>query len=202
MRRTVRLLASVKAPRFLEPGTPTGLTGLLTHPAPRPTLIYLYSSTLEKLKALPSSSLYRQSTEALTNHRLNIIQSTIPEGLEEWKARSKSRIEAHPEIFDPSHPKYTGDLHKSITRNGISFIETRIDGRTRSEMDRDDDRQFLEGTRTAAERKDQDQIFDERPITNLNKVPWEPEPPLTADQYVHSASFKELLLTCVQNLRC
>jgi len=196
MRRTTRLLASVKTSRFLEPGAPTGLTGLFTHPAPRPTLIYLYSSTLEKLKAFPASSLYRQSTEALTNHRLKIIQAAIPEGLEEWKARAKSRIEAHPEVFDPSHPKYTGDLHKAITKNGINFIETRRDGRTRADFASDDETPTLEGSRTAAERAVQEEMFDERPI-EIQRIEWEPEPSLTADQYVLSACSSEWLLTCV-----
>src|SRR6266487_2308508 len=66
MRATSRLFASVKSGRFLEPNTQTGLTGLLTHPSPRPTLIFVYNSILDKLKALPETSVYRQSTESLT----------------------------------------------------------------------------------------------------------------------------------------
>ncbi|KAL8896946.1 MAG: hypothetical protein Q9207_007466, partial [Kuettlingeria erythrocarpa] len=53
---TRRLLAAVKPERFLTPGNPTGLTGLLTHPAPRTQLLYLYSATLAKLARLPAHS--------------------------------------------------------------------------------------------------------------------------------------------------
>ncbi|KAL4910453.1 hypothetical protein BDW74DRAFT_145082 [Aspergillus multicolor] len=99
MRSTLRLLASVKPARYLEPFAPTGLAGLNTHPSPRPTLIYLYTSTLEKLKAFPESSAYRQSTEALTRHRLQIVESTKPAGYEAWLERVKKAVAAEPERF-------------------------------------------------------------------------------------------------------
>ena len=46
MRNSLRLLAKVKPGKFLEANTPTGLTGLTTHPAPRPALILTYRETL------------------------------------------------------------------------------------------------------------------------------------------------------------
>jgi len=98
MRAALRLLAQVKpqsAPRFLEAGSPTGLTGLFTHPSPRSTLIYLYSSTLDKLKGMPESSVYRQSTEALTKHRLSIISAVTPDGFEAWQERIRKEVETH-----------------------------------------------------------------------------------------------------------
>ncbi|KAJ9194928.1 hypothetical protein DTO164E3_7132 [Paecilomyces variotii] len=99
MRSALRLLANVKPGRYLEPFTPTGLTGLVTHPSPRPTLIYLYTTTLEKLKAFPESSAYRQATEALTRHRLQIVESTKPPGFETWLERVKKTVEAEPDRF-------------------------------------------------------------------------------------------------------
>ncbi|KKK22121.1 hypothetical protein P175DRAFT_0502820 [Aspergillus ochraceoroseus IBT 24754] len=99
MRSTLRLLANVKPARYLEPFAPTGLTGLNTHPSPRPTLIYLYRSTLEKLKSFPESSAYRQSTEALTRHRLQVVESTKPPGFEAWLERVKKTVGAEPERF-------------------------------------------------------------------------------------------------------
>jgi len=101
MRPAIRLLAQVSkpGPQFLEPGAPTGLTGLFTHSSPRSTLLYLYSSTLEKLKQFPEHSVYRQSTEALTRHRLQIIEQTKPAGLEEWQARVKALVDEHPRAF-------------------------------------------------------------------------------------------------------
>ncbi|CAN3375230.1 hypothetical protein DIURU_001068 [Diutina rugosa] len=57
-------------------GYPTGLTGLYQHPNPRPALIALYNHTLDFLKTeFPSNSVYRQSVEALTKNRLQIVES-------------------------------------------------------------------------------------------------------------------------------
>ena len=97
MRRTFRQLASVKPARYLEAGTPTGLTGLHTHPSPRSTLIYLYSKTLDQLAQFPETSLYRQSTEALTKHRMEIVSAIEPEGHAAWKAEASKIISEMPE---------------------------------------------------------------------------------------------------------
>lgn len=97
MRRTFRLLASVKPARYLEAGTPTGLTGLYTHPSPRSTLLFLYSSTLDQLKTVPEHSVYRQSVEALTKHRMSIVESTVPPGYAEWAARARRILDAEAE---------------------------------------------------------------------------------------------------------
>lgn len=100
MRSTSRLLATVKsASKYLEPNVPTGLTGLSTHPSPRPALIYTYKQTLKKLNQLPSSSVYRQSTEALTKHRLAIIEATKPDGYDAWLGRVHKQIDANPEAY-------------------------------------------------------------------------------------------------------
>lgn len=92
MRRTFRLLASVKPARYLEAGTPTGLTGLYTHPSPRSTLLFLYSTTLDKLKAVPEHSVYRQSVEALTKHRMAIVEGAVPPGYDEWAAKARKLL--------------------------------------------------------------------------------------------------------------
>ncbi|EXJ80720.1 hypothetical protein A1O3_07004 [Capronia epimyces CBS 606.96] len=100
MRATSRLFATVKpASKFLEPYTPTGLTGLLTHPSPRPALIYTYRETLKKLQAFPTSSVYRQSVEALTKQRLEIVEATKPEGYEQWLERVRKQIDANPAAY-------------------------------------------------------------------------------------------------------
>uniref|UniRef100_A0A093XS61 NADH-ubiquinone oxidoreductase 29.9 kDa subunit, mitochondrial n=1 Tax=Talaromyces marneffei PM1 TaxID=1077442 RepID=A0A093XS61_TALMA len=99
MRPALRLLANVKPARYLEPFAPTGLTGLVTHPSPRPTLIFLYTQTLEKLKQFPESSAYRQSVEALTRHRLQIVESAKPPGFDEWLQRVKKVVAENPERF-------------------------------------------------------------------------------------------------------
>lgn len=94
MKAALRLLASVKSARYLEPGNPTGLTGLYNHPAPRSTLLYLYSTTLDRLKELPEHSVYRQSVEALTKHRKSLVESVKPEGFDDWAAKSKQNSQA------------------------------------------------------------------------------------------------------------
>lgn len=99
MRPALRLLATLRRGQYLQPGTPTGLTGLLTANSPRSQLLYLYNSTLEKLQQFPDHSIYRQSTEALTRHRMSIIESVRPEGLEAWQSRVAHLVESHPKAF-------------------------------------------------------------------------------------------------------
>ena len=64
--------------RYIEVNSLTGLTGLHAHPAPRPALINLYESTLERLQKIPATSVYRQSVEAVTKHRLELVKATQP----------------------------------------------------------------------------------------------------------------------------
>lgn len=80
MHPTLRLLTA-----RLSPFAPTGLTGILTHPNPRPTLIALYNHTLTLLSQLPAHSVYRQSTENLTRHRLGLIEAVKPTGYEAYE---------------------------------------------------------------------------------------------------------------------
>ncbi|KAF8539552.1 ETC complex I subunit conserved region-domain-containing protein [Trichophaea hybrida] len=83
MRASLRLLTA-----RLPPFTPTGITGLLTHPHPRPTLIALYNHTLNVLSTLPPHSVYRQSAENLTKQRLEIVKAVKPQG---WEAFLQER---------------------------------------------------------------------------------------------------------------
>ena len=84
MRGAIRLFTAVKPVRFIEPGMPTGIAGLKALHSPRSRLLYLYNATLEKLQQVPSSSLYRQSVENHTKHRMAIVESVVPEGWNEW----------------------------------------------------------------------------------------------------------------------
>ncbi|KAG4303485.1 hypothetical protein PCANB_000154 [Pneumocystis canis] len=52
----------------------TGLTGIDTHPDPRPVLLKTYEQTLEVLSSMPNHSVYRQATETLTKRRQTIVQ--------------------------------------------------------------------------------------------------------------------------------
>ena len=187
MRTSLRLLASVKPGRFLEPGNPTGLTGLFTHPTPRSTLIYLYNSTLEKLKAFPEHSVYRKSTESLTTHRLKIVESFTPPGYDEWLAKAKKQVEEHPEIFNTregSRDIHGGSTLKSVA-NGKTFITTRY-GEEYDELDTEWDGEKgtpeLEGPRLADEKRTLKNLTTGAPRSGGGSVEWVVEPPLEASQ--------------------
>ena len=100
MRSTVIRLTT----KYLTPGNPTGLTGVLTHPSPRTELIALYTATLAKLSRFPSSSAYRNATEALTAHRLAQAESLIPAGWDEWKTKADSLLQKYPNLFKVHSP--------------------------------------------------------------------------------------------------
>jgi NADH dehydrogenase (ubiquinone) 1 alpha subcomplex subunit 5 len=50
--------------------------GLAVHPNPRPHLIKTYGETLKALTRIPPTAIYRQATEAITQKRLKIVEST------------------------------------------------------------------------------------------------------------------------------
>lgn len=184
MRSTIRLLANVKSARYLEPFAPTGLTGLTTHPSPRPTLIYLYTATLQKLKAFPESSVYRQSTEALTRQRLQIIESTKPPGFEAWLERVKKTVGAEPERF------------ASLRRADGSYAASQRDDGTDNPRGEEWDGEAMEATsegpaRTPEQEAQWEQAIEDGTKTDskgsdfyLEQMKWENEPALEADQYV------------------
>lgn len=183
MRATLRRFANVKPGRFLEAGNPTGLTGLLTHPAPRSTLLYLYTQTLEKLKALPEQSVYRQSTEALIKHRYNIVESFKAPGYEEWRTKAQEIVQKYQGVgMGNSESPVRG-----VTKDG-SFIVSRL-GQDLDErmMEWDGEKVSegtLEGTRTAKERANQRFLAQDAQEMNFKQLKWEPEPSLEASQYV------------------
>jgi NADH dehydrogenase (ubiquinone) 1 alpha subcomplex subunit 5 len=172
MRPATRLFAAVQKAKYLEPGAPTGLAGLLTHASPRSTLLYVYTNTLEKLKFF---------TEALTRHRLSVIESVKPAGLEEWQARVEKIIDGHPEAFrkipisTPSGEKTFNIVWKPQTLEGMKTQEW------------DDDyvpkKPFPEGPTDEDLKKDQGEHLQKDIRADNAKIPRiEPEPALTIDQ--------------------
>ena len=173
MRVATRLLAAVKPACYLEAGNPTGLTGLFNHPAPRSALLFLYGSTLDKLKAFPEHSVYRQSIEALTNHRMTIIESIKPEGYEEWAKKAAETVKRHPEAFQP------GGRHQHLTASGEAYVSTQEKG------DEDQEWTSLEGTRTQEEKAAESRLINKgRQKDHSATVTWEPEPALEVSQFV------------------
>ena len=187
----MRLLANVNPGRFLEAGVPTGLTGLFTHEAPRSALIYLYTSTLEKLKALPETSVYRQSAESITKHRLKIVDSVKPSGFEEWAEKAKAKIAANPEVFNTpdggvDYEAGAFGKHVKIVRQGRTFVTTQNqlepDERAEEWDGETVNAAVLEGPRSTAETGDLKGIGKQRPGSDQKTITWEPEPPLEASQ--------------------
>ncbi|KAF2801378.1 uncharacterized protein BDZ99DRAFT_469704 [Mytilinidion resinicola] len=181
MRAAFRLLANVKSARFLEPGAPTGLTGLSTHPSPRSTLIYLYSSTLEKLQQIPESSIYRQSTEALTKHRLAIVEARKPAGFDAWVDKVHSQIADSPHSFEGVQ----------FTPKGTPYAATipaKPEERDENEVEWDGEDQetpMREGPGEESARRNQAaRMAGKRPLTpdTVVKIVADPEPQLTAEE--------------------
>ena len=189
MRPTLRMLA-----RYLEPGTPTGLTGLWTHSTPRSTLLYLYGSTLQKLQAIPETSLYRQSVEAVTKHRLALVEQTTPPGYEEWSARARELVKQNPEQFRVNSGRVDGSEARTVKLGDRVFVvgsrHEAGDVRTEEWDGEADEGGELEGIRTPEERKDQFNYGDRKPLDNHQQVEWEDEPQLTAEQYVHAGGMR------------
>jgi hypothetical protein len=175
MRSTLRLLAKVKPSKYLEPFAPTGLAGLVTHPSPRPTLIFLYKSTLEKLQGFPESSVYRKSTEAVTKKRLDIIENTRPPGYEAWLERVKKVIAEDPE-------RYEGAQRPDGTYAAVQQHE--IEGRGALEWDGEPFDPKTEGPyRNEAEMEQlQKEIDEDMSRGEKEDLHWEPEPALEATQ--------------------
>ena len=107
------MLANIKPARYLEAGNPTGLTGVYTHGSPRSSLLYLYGTTLDKLKAAPESSLYRQSVEALTKHRMAIVAAAHPPGWEEWNTKIQKIKALYLSLGDGEKHQALGEIDPS-----------------------------------------------------------------------------------------
>jgi NADH dehydrogenase (ubiquinone) 1 alpha subcomplex subunit 5 len=181
MRAAARLFASIKPGQFLEAGAPTGLTGLLTHPSPRSSLLYYYTSTLDKLKQIPESSVYRQSTEALTKHRLQIVEQSKPAGWDEWQEKIKMQIADDPSIVDV--------MQHSNGQTIVLPVDQGVDERARAaEWDGEAVQSFPEGIRSAKERLPHAEKMkgdvNYKPERIFSKTTFAPEPQYTTDAYV------------------
>ncbi|KAH8729110.1 ETC complex I subunit conserved region-domain-containing protein [Phaeosphaeriaceae sp. PMI808] len=180
MRAAARLLASVKPGNFLEPGAPTGLTGLLTHASPRSALLYHYYGTLDKLKQIPESSVYRQSTEALTKHRLQIIEQSAPAGWNEWQEKIQAQVDQDPGLV--SEIKKGNGWSAAVLLANLE-VDERATG---AEWDGEVQKAFPEGIRSNKERLPHYKKMAGDPKykneRKLNQATLDPEPQYTADE--------------------
>ncbi|KAK7423776.1 hypothetical protein QQZ08_008931 [Neonectria magnoliae] len=181
MRPTARVFA-----RYLEAGTPTGLTGLWTHATPRSTLLYLYGTTLSKLQALPETSMYRQSVEAVTKHRMALVEQMVPPGYNEWAVKAKELVSKNTAQFRVASGRLDGSEARTVKLGDKVFIVGRKheagDIRVEEWDGEANEGAELEGIRTAEERKDQVLWAERKPLENHEQVEWDEEPQLTADQ--------------------
>ena len=209
MRATQRLLAAVKPGRFLEPGNPTGLTGLFNHSAPRSTLIYLYGATLKKLESLPEHSVYRQSTEALTKHRMSIIESIKPDGFDAWYTRAKETMEKNPDAFQPVGQgvyEMTPDMRfeqpdveeEDVEDGLVSSLEGRSEAEKINSLSASNAPNSKKPDMRLEQLGEEVEEYNEEIVASLERarseeesakepeisIEWETEPPLNAEQYV------------------
>ncbi|KAK0735913.1 ETC complex I subunit conserved region-domain-containing protein [Apiosordaria backusii] len=189
MRATLRLLATVRpAARYLEPGQPTGITGLPTHNAPRSMLLYLYNTTLEKLKAAPEHSVYRQSVEAVTKQRLALVEAVVPPGYKEWAEKAREILKKEPERFKTTNTVSNGGLEAAkVQREGQAFVvrqlPSEVDMRYQQWDGEVNDGPELEGSRTQEEMEWHVRVqFERAEAMEQKQIDWEPEPQLTAEQ--------------------
>ncbi|KZO98369.1 hypothetical protein CALVIDRAFT_596897 [Calocera viscosa TUFC12733] len=71
----------------------TNITGLRPHPDPVPALTTTYEKTLSMLQTIPSSSIYRQGTEALTQRKLDIVKAANGDAVKAEKELEEGLIE-------------------------------------------------------------------------------------------------------------
>ncbi|KAH6899057.1 ETC complex I subunit conserved region-domain-containing protein [Thelonectria olida] len=181
MRPTARLFA-----RYLEAGQPTGLTGLWTHSTPRSTLLFLYGTTLSRLQAIPETSMYRQSVEAVTKHRMALVEQTKPPGYDEWSVKAKELISKNPSQFRLASGRLDGSEARTVKLGDKLFVVGRRheagDIRVEEWDGEADEGAELEGARTLEERADQALWAERKPLEDHEQIEWVDEPQLTADQ--------------------
>ncbi|KAL6881613.1 ETC complex I subunit conserved region domain-containing protein [Trichoderma longibrachiatum] len=170
MRPTLRALAN-----YLEPGTPTGLTGLWTHKTPRSTLLYLYNTTLNRLQSIPETSLYRQSVEATTKHRMSLVEKVVPPGYEEWTAKARELMRKYPHQFEAASDRADGSGARAVKYGNRVFVVgiAHEAGDVR-----------VEEWNGESQVSSSDVVPDASEHQNINdvKLEWEEEPQLTAEQ--------------------
>ena len=104
---------------------------------------------------------------------MNIIQSIIPAGYDEWAKKAAEKLEKYPEAFQPG-----GNLVRREA-NGQGFLSV-------EEKDpADEEWTASEGTRTREEKRAEFALLRKGRRKDYSEiVKWEPEPPLDASQYV------------------
>ena len=85
--------ASAGASQLLRAKHTTELTGLAVHPSPFSALESDYTQTIKFLEGLPSESVYRQATLAITQQRLAALQETQKQHQQELNSGDAKQVE-------------------------------------------------------------------------------------------------------------
>lgn len=95
--KAVRFVPSVMranvATKFMRTKRTTNIAGLEIHPDPLPELVSTYTHTLNVLKGLPETAVFRQSSEAVTQHRLDIVKEAMTAASRETVYGSEAAID-------------------------------------------------------------------------------------------------------------
>ncbi|UZJ52706.1 hypothetical protein CBS101457_002026 [Exobasidium rhododendri] len=86
--------AAAGASSLLRAKATTELTGLAVHPAPVQALSETYNKTLSFLQSLPSESVYRQATQALTESRLAALKKVESFQQDAMNSGDKEKVES------------------------------------------------------------------------------------------------------------
>lgn len=129
--------------------------------------------------------MYRQSTEALTKHRLQIIESVKPEGYEAWEHRIQEQVKQNPEAFNTASAMVheLSDKRKFVSASLPQEVDEREeewDGEPVQEPQQEGIRSQHERRHQAAEVGANDEAGGLQDV----KYELEPEPPLSTQQYV------------------
>ena len=121
--------------------------------------------------------MYRQSTEAITKQRFDVVNSVQPPGYEEWAQRAQRHVDDNPEVFgkgrDVRKVYVPARLVSSVAEYDMEWNGKGV-GKLKS----------MEGTRTEVEKAKRAQVMERYVTSQIDPVHWENEPPLEATQLV------------------
>lgn len=115
-----------------------------------------------------------------------LVEKVVPPGYDEWAVRAKELIAKHSDQFRVSSGRVDGSAARTVKLGDRIFIvgskHDEGDARVEEWDGEADEGGELEGARTPAERADQVIWAERKPLEDHEKVEWEDEPQMTAEQ--------------------
>lgn len=119
---------------------------------------------------------------------MSLVEKTEPPGYTEWAARARELVSKNKEQFRVASGRVDGSEARTVRLGDRVFVvgAKHAAGDVREEEwdGEEDEGPELEGIRTPAEREDQVIWAERKPLEDHEKIEWEEEPQLTAEQYV------------------